>query len=70
MQFSDRVQIETRLFHLYGPYRTRKTSFAPVKREIYSKSTFNEMQFSDRVRIESGPFHLFGLYGLTTRETP
>ena len=43
MQFSDRVRIESRLFHLYELYgsTTLETHFTP-----------NEMQFSDRLRIK------------------
>ena len=52
MQFSDRVQIENGLFHLYRLYgsTTCETPFTSVKREIYS---LNEMQFSDRVGLKT-----------------
>ena len=52
MQFSDRVQIESGPFHLYGPYgsTTRETPFTPVKCENVL-SPLNEMQFSDRIGL-------------------
>ena len=73
MQFSDRIQMEKDLFHLYKLYglTSRVTPSTPVTRAvIFILSPLNEVQLSDRIPMENGPFHLYKLYGSTSSVTP